>query len=1056
MADGVQLFPIKCKNPVIKRKEIPTIQRVQKVYHKSLEAGRFLETSLADATHEAMMFKRYLEDVVKSWVHKQILGAAGSLPPGPSMAAFIIATINIILEMKKVIEDIVKVVAALVKLAQMLVALLKLILAAIQSVINALAKLIAEICNWNLPPFPAMPNLFGSLAWDFNGFNLGMLGLPQKPLLSFDKNFAFGQCGIKVPNINILRNYPTEVSVGGLTYGRQIFNPPIGGIIAPLNEFADPGFINQYLVPPSTSTPILAPSFGPTDIMGSLPNPNSIKSNFSLTPEAYANDLISLLPELEGLIPKTTDPDYEMINIPNDTDANEATKLRRVALFNGFSVYVTLRRIIDSDYDINLAAAWVLFLGRSRNLRQGLWLPEFQGLFDQVITPSYEALCSTPVPFNSFEDILKSSPSHLHLIDFLKAPANGDVLNHVCWKLSYIEASLLGYTRDTKWDDYANGFLSEVTKTDTDYAILSPSDSYEEVILSSDGKADYPQSVMVPTSHMSLVLQAIEKGKQDIENHPDWRTSLSQYRYIYDQFAQATEVDRYSQYWREWKGNFDTNLNFEKATLSRSFSYWQSLDSAVNPLGDSSISDHIRTDTFTRSSGWTPGDGLLNLPKAFFQEVDLGWRPDDSNSGWTGDTFDPTTFLSRPDIQALNIPTQMAMLDLNRAYASALRHKLNVTEAINTQLDSVNAAINGASAVIGFQIASNEPITLAKGDALILSLSTIGYDFTGNCENPMESVIQRDGDYVVACLSNTGVSATPAIRTLEVLCNGSVALTGSSDNTVDATSTGINSALPLRQGDVITIRASHSGLSPVEIIDTTISLMVSNPTAEEPITPTPTGTSPVGTESISALTAVSINGIGKLLPIHPESSDPTIPWYDGVTLGGGTANASVALAKAYGTTYHVQSANFTPGANFFVGPNGVLTQDFSIITSSCRWLICVGRAISPTDFLYEPNLPVDQQGGGGGGSVVVDNYVHVQSTPAAEWTITHNLGKYVPITLMYADGQVFESDIIYGTTLDPNDLNTIRVFNTRPVAGRAVCGSSITSGEVSFDFGEIV
>ena len=92
----------------------------------------------------------------------------------------------------------------------------------------------------------------------------------------------------------------------------------------------------------------------------------------------------------------------------------------------------------------------------------------------------------------------------------------------------------------------------------------------------------------------------------------------------------------------------------------------------------------------------------------------------------------------------------------------------------------------------------------------------------------------------------------------------------------------------------------------------------------------------------------------------------------------------------------------------------------------------------------------------GGGSVVVDNYVHVQSTPAVKWTITHNLGKYVPIILMYANGQVFDSDIVYGTDTDPNDLNTIRVFNTHAVAGRAVCGSTVTSGTTSFDFGEII
>ena len=187
------------------------------------------------------------------------------------------------------------------------------------------------------------------------------------------------------------------------------------------------------------------------------------------------------------------------------------------------------------------------------------------------------------------------------------------------------------------------------------------------------------------------------------------------------------------------------------------------------------------------------------------------------------------------------------------------------------------------------------------------------------------------------------------------------------------------------------------------------------------------------------LTATFINTKGKILPIHPETDVSTPPWFDGVTLKAGNADESVPLATEYGKIYSIEDPVLSPGMVMFAGPNGVVNQDYATTAASCRWVVVVGKALSPTEFVFQPHLPMDQAIKAGGGSVSDSNYVHNQTSPSNAWVITHNLNKYVSVDLAYDNGQQFDANIIYGTDADPNDLNTVRAFMTRALTGKAIC-----------------
>jgi hypothetical protein len=122
--------------------------------------------------------------------------------------------------------------------------------------------------------------------------------------------------------------------------------------------------------------------------------------------------------------------------------------------------------------------------------------------------------------------------------------------------------------------------------------------------------------------------------------------------------------------------------------------------------------------------------------------------------------------------------------------------------------------------------------------------------------------------------------------------------------------------------------------------------------------------------------------------------------------------------------------NLQPGKMLFVGPGGRMTHDLEYVQNNCRWIVAAGRATAIDRFIFEPHLPMDQQGGGGGG---VAGYTHTQSTPSDLWTINHGLGRYVSVTVYDEDGEEVVRDLTFV------DLDTCTVRLVAPTTGHAAC-----------------
>lgn len=59
-------------------------------------------------------------------------------------------------------------------------------------------------------------------------------------------------------------------------------------------------------------------------------------------------------------------------------------------------------------------------------------------------------------------------------------------------------------------------------------------------------------------------------------------------------------------------------------------------------------------------------------------------------------------------------------------------------------------------------------------------------------------------------------------------------------------------------------------------------------------------------------------------------------------------------------------------------------------------------------------------------------YTHIQSTPASNWIVTHNLGHYVSATIVLGDGETVVTDI------EQNSVNSATLVFPNPVSGTAV------------------
>jgi hypothetical protein len=252
-------------------------------------------------------------------------------------------------------------------------------------------------------------------------------------------------------------------------------------------------------------------------------------------------------------------------------------------------------------------------------------------------------------------------------------------------------------------------------------------------------------------------------------------------------------------------------------------------------------------------------------------------------------------------------------------------------------------------------------------DGIDLSFDTVDFDQTGYVQDGAHIEIQSTSTFIlngVASWDTTGESGT---RTLTLLVNGVPTSTASADITsADPYTVQFSALLDLNLGDVLQVQASHSlldsqnllaGTTFLGLVDPNAAPEASNQAAAAPVVPTGMALFNSGVE-FPIYTAVSISSDGNVYPVNPATAlSGSSPLVDGVAFQASTAAGTLVLvAISYGTVFSTPNQNWTVGGLLYVAANGALTQDFSSVASQ-NWVICVGKAVTTTSFLYEPHLP---------------------------------------------------------------------------------------------------
>jgi hypothetical protein len=1030
---SAELWPIKAKKKVVNWNPMgdPTVEQF---YHKAMEDGRRLETSITDANHWLIQRRNQLINKDIPHALNYIKTATDAKPDNPIkailLAADIIQFMKFLVTMQK---EVVGLIQAMVQNIGIIESMLQNIVQNIQANLNAIASLLHDICNWALPDLPAIPNLFADTIWHWNGFNFFPLS-SFVPHIKFDANFAFGQCQLHVPNVNILRNFPTNLSnYNGLTFGTPIFVPPLGGLIPNTGtNLNDPAFVQKMQATPTppylTSDPAYPLPFNPQNssastggatgpgpgglsnadgsasanpngtvpsMLGSLPNPNMVISAYQMPPSEYQGNIVSIVPSVQTPASPTSPPSLQSgalgrdVVEPTDPDYSSPDLATRQANLRADLVrYVTLGNVVDSGYDPILTSAWLFYVGGARAGRMGQWIASFQAAYQQYVQPSLDYLAGSPIPWNRVLPgaALSAGPQAIPLIAALLGM--GPIAqNNTLWRLSYIEAAILGYPRNTRWDPYADiNYTGSFTGTDLDYSSVAIDYTSTTTVTLGEGEAAYPVQCTFPAAIGKVLQQVISIADSRIQLDTTFQSVQPQWRYTYNQFAIAAPVDRFTQFWREFNGNLQSLLLLDPYVIQFVCAYEASLDSAIDPLGDPSAYATVKTDANSRSRTWVPGSPLLAVPVTpVVVYSSNATEADPDNNGWPGGVLSPVAYLARPDIQGQPIPVQAAMLGCNEAASNLMALKGEMMSLAATAIDSVQQQIQGLSN-FGFQVESASVVTEVPpgtGGAPV-QFDQTDFDLTGYVTSETSFTITAAGAYVITGQLMWG-SGDAGVRTVNVYdASGSppVITVVASASTVPSqegpVSLPFSAQVNLGLGDVLTVVATHS-LPVAQDIEAGSVLSCVLYAPSEPV-PTPPSPSTAGTQvftadtDLGALTAVYVDPDGGVLPVDPTSvsqgsppfSSDAYPFVDGITLNSATAGSPVTVATGYGSPFQVPGAGFVQGGLLYAGPGsasppagvGTLTQDYQgTVLQSCQWVIVVGRSLDSETFVYEPHLP---------------------------------------------------------------------------------------------------
>ena len=983
MDNSFQLWPILAKTKIddwaSKVYGDPTLERY---FHKSLEEGRKRQNSIAEANTWIMKEKQKILEHIQHLFNYTKLATDGKLD-NPARA--IKYGYNIIKFMQQVAAfqaNVVKLIQALQQNIGILLSMEANTLSMVQGCLSSLATLLHEICNWGLPSLPSIPNLFSGL-WNWNGFNFQSF-VPQ---LSFDFSFAFNQCMVNLPGINVLSDYPNSISLpSGLTFGNSVFIPPLGGLIPPLGQsLSDPGFVGSMELntfqPYFTGDPTYPNAFNlQSSLQGSLPNPSVIISNYQMPPAIYQANIVSAVPSLVPDVIGQVSP---------------------VALAKDLAQFINLGTVVSSNYDPNITAAWLFYMSGGRGTsggRAGAWLPNFQGAYQTFLQPSVDYLAATPVPWNGYAALAawaanpnltplpapSAGPAAIPMIGTLDSMPPYD-LGNTLWKLSYIEASILGYPRNTTWDGFANpNYTGSFTGADLDYAFLVIDPASTSTVTLGEGTAEYPVSCVFPTAIGKNLQAAIALATSNIQADTDFQSSHPQYRYTYDQFAIASQVDRFSQFWREFNGNLQALLVQDPYLVGFVCAYPESLDSAIDPLGDPMDYNAIASDVASRNRSWVPGTPVLPIQPVLVVSTAPNLT---SPSGWSNlsnvPSLDPQVYLSRPDIQAQPVPVQMAMLSLNLSAARLMSYRSDYQTEVQTAVFLAQQQSQTAGN-FGFQVeAVNDTTPVPTGiTGALVDFDQVDFDLTGYVTSPGTFTVRASGAYIISGQIVWNATAL-GTYTVTVYDGATAILTDSSPaNSSGTVTVPFSDTANLTLGDILTVVATQNSGFTQDVVPGSILTVImyqSTPDTTPVVPPTSNGTQTflAGADMV-ALTAVQVNGSGQVVPVDPTAvpqnasslSPPfgydVYPYIDGITLAAVTTGNPVLVLIGYGSTYQLLGAGFSQGGLFYAGPGsasppvntGALTQGFEQnILTSCRWVIVAGRALDDQTIVYEPHIP---------------------------------------------------------------------------------------------------
>lgn len=634
---STELIPIQVKE-ALNRDTFPGRVGIEKTMHATMGPGSYLDRNLGDAIFNVEAAKKELLQKVVDYANLQLTAQVAGMPPPSCAPASVTAIIGFIKQVKTFIQELTDLIQSIRDLILYMMSLIKRIQSYIQRQLTSIATLINEICNFHLPALPSLPNLFGNLHFDGFKFTKGMFDFR----LSFDTHFAFGNCKLRNVSSNILQNAVQNYSSAkGLAVNpdgsvspamtdtfKALFNSPLtGGSIAS----ATPSVEDL-----AKTTPVFKSTFSPTtDFVGSLLKPSSVVSNYRMPVAEFAPQVLSLLGgDTAGIIADQNEAGTVGAAGSSPTTVVDQTTIPWSQFIPKTRSYcqskVTLANIEAASQSWTVlnpgadqttpawavAWAWLRLMNQCRvsspvtenqtggtltvHGRGGVpWIPTFQKLFAEIVAgaspsdPCYNDI-HTDIPWNATQSGL-SSMTFWSKVTALDPATRGQIL----WALSYLEASLLGYDRETKWDAYApgevsapetthplvEGFLTGPTGADLDYQALAiPATAVTvPLTLNSGGLAKYPSTISVPDFLVPAMTTVIGACDASIRNAPKYQSQHSRSMYVYATDATAVAIDPYSQFWRDFASNWADLTSKESGLQAIVFNYPKILLDALNP-----------------------------------------------------------------------------------------------------------------------------------------------------------------------------------------------------------------------------------------------------------------------------------------------------------------------------------------------------------------------------------------------------------------------------------------------------------------------------------------